>query len=359
MNKTMQRILSATLSLILALSVLVLSGGTFTEAQAESSTIKILVKRQNTATNEARDLWWLKYLQYWLDEKGYNVTPDISQSIEPEQQISLMLGTDSLPDLIWAVPLTATQAVMYGEGEGMILDWSPYLNDETMPNLMKILRKEPDCLPAITCPDGKVYGLPYITSRGWGQGAGNMPFSYSMYWNKNWLEQVGVTELPTTLDGFVDVLRKFKNEIKLENSAEVIPLVLQEAPGYLATYIWGAMGYYAGLSDFGSEPTLKVGAGGELFIPALTEDYKTFISYMKTIYDEGLVSKDFFTMDRTVAEGLMADGICGAIGHWTLAWASDTFTDWISMLPAVTGDNPFVAGSISVPYIYGGNPYRI
>ena len=194
MNKTMQRILSALLSLVMALSVLVLSGVAVTEAQAESTTIKILTTRNNkAATNEARDLWWFRYLEYWLNEQGYNVTLDITQSMEPQQQISLMLGTDSLPDLIWGIGLTATQAVMYGVGEGMILDWSPYLNDETMPNLMKMLRAEPDCLPAITCPDGKVYGLPYITSRGWGQGAGNMPFSFSMFWNlwrrKAWLSK--------------------------------------------------------------------------------------------------------------------------------------------------------------------------
>ena len=361
MNKTMRRILSAALSLMLVLSVLFVSGTAVATAQAEGAktTIKILTTRNNkTATNEAKDLWWFRYLEYWLNQQGYNVTLDVVQTMEPAQQLSLMLGTDTLPDLIWGIPLTAAQAVMYGVGEGMILDWTPYINEETMPNLVKMLEAEPDCLPAITCPDGKVYGLPYITSRGWGQGAGNMPFSFSMFWNKNWLEQVGVTELPTTLDGFVDVLRLFKSQIKLEDGKEVIPFVSHAVPGYLANYIWGAMGYYAGISSFGSEPTLKVGTGGELVIPATTEDYKTFISYMKTLYDEKLISEDYFTMDRTVAEGLMSDGVCGAVSHFTLGtWAPETYADWISMLPATTGDTPYVAGSISVPYINGGNPY--
>ena len=47
----------------------------------------------------------------------------------------------------------------YGD-DGTFIDLTPYLTEEYMPNLSKILDENPDIRSAITMDDGYIYGLP-------------------------------------------------------------------------------------------------------------------------------------------------------------------------------------------------------
>ena len=177
-------------------------------------TISILTGRHSNATNNAEDIWFFKYLEWWLGQQGYNAKIEVQQSSELDQQISLALGTDTLPDLIWGKTLLTENAVQYGTEEKMILDLAPYINEETMPNLCESLAKVPDALTASTLPDGGIYGLPYITYRGYMAATGSYGDAHRVYFDQKWLDACG-KEVPKTIDEFLDVLRAFK-EIKPE-----------------------------------------------------------------------------------------------------------------------------------------------
>lgn len=306
-------------------------------------TISILTGRMSNATNDADDIWYFKYLEWWMNEQGYNVTIDVQQTSEMNQQLSLLLGTNSLPDLIWGTHLTEDYAVMYGQGEGMILDWTPYLNEETMPNLYGILQENQNALAASTLPDGGIFGLPYLSTNSEGSNYTTFGMVDRMYVNTKWLEQCDL-EMPTDLDGFLDMLRAFKN-VELESGEEVIPAVSNV--GYFGRYFWMGLGWYG--ADFDEYGTMFAIKDGKVNLPAATEDYRTFIEIMKTCYEEGLISPDYFTMDATTARGYMKAGTCGVLCDYTLG-NTEVFSDWVAVPPILIGDNDQIVVSASANY---------
>lgn len=289
--------------------------------------LNIMVSRHTEATNDAADLWFFKYLDWWLKEQGWtNVTIKPIQMSE-DTQINLMLATDSLPDLIMGPGLSASNAVVYGMGEGMIMDWAPYMNEEDMPNLMNRMRT--DIMNAITAPNGAVYTVPNISSADVSYKGPSSDFGMSdrMFVHQAWLDKTGKS-VPTNLEELIDMLRAFK-EVKLESGEEVVPL--SNANKFLEKYIWTGLGYYgsSGMFTTGEQIAIK---NEQLWLPAYTEDFRYYVTLMNQLYTEGLISPDFFTMDTTTARGIMTAGRCGVLCDYTLSKVPEgTQTEWISI----------------------------
>ena len=53
--------------------------------------------------------------------------------------------------------------MQYGVQEGMLLEWTPYLNETLMPILTKVFAEQPEILESATAPNNGVYALPYLT----------------------------------------------------------------------------------------------------------------------------------------------------------------------------------------------------
>ncbi len=311
--------------------------------------LEIMVSRHTDTTNDASDLWFFKYLDWWLKEQGWtNVTIKATQLSESDQ-LSLMLATDSIPDLILGPSLNKSNSVIYGTGEKMIMDWAPYLNEEDMPNLMNRMRDE--ILSGITAPDGGVYTLPYIKSADVSYKGPSSDFGMSdrMFVHQEWLDKVG-KELPTTLEELIDMLRAFKN-VTLESGEEVVPLA--NANNFLEKYIWTGLGYYGSASKHttGKELSIK---DGKIAYPAYSEDYRYFVTLLNQLYTEGLISPDFFTMDTTTARGIMAAGRCGVLCDFTLSKVpADTQTEWLSIPVFALNGNTTVAMTLTPNYDNG------
>lgn len=300
----------------------------------EPVTLKILTQRHAGSTTDADDLWFFKYLEYWFAQQGYDVTIDVQQTNEASTEKSLLLGTDTLSDVVWGIGLGKTNAALYGMEEGMLLNWAPYVNESLMPNLCHWLKEYPDVTPDITAPDGGIYALPYFAPSQYASGCYGT--SERLYYRQSWLDACGVKN-PTTQEEFINTLRAFKN-MKLANGATPIPVV--SAGSFLEKYLWTGLGFY------GTEPN-KYGSNlmikdGELVIPAYTESYRDFIKIMNTLYSEGLLARDYFSMSDTTAGGLMRDGSCGALAWWTLEYVGEdpkAFGDIVCANPILFGDN--------------------
>lgn len=298
---------------------------------SEPVTLTVLTQRHNGTTTEASDLWFFKYMEYWFAEQGYDVTIEVQQTNEAGTQTSLLLGTNSLPDIVWAIKLSAANVMQYGTEEEIVLDWTPYLNESLMPNLCAQFEAQPEVKVAHTAPNGGMYALPYFTPSQTPSGCYGT--SERLYFRQSWLDAVGMKN-PTTEEELIEVLRAFKN-VQTENGQTAIPLV--SADNFLEKYLWTGLGFY------GTEPT-KYGTNlmikdGELVLPAYTESYKDFVRLMKTFYDDGIIAKDYFSMDTTTAGGLMRDNVCGALCYWTLEYAGEDFSDIVCANPILLGDN--------------------
>lgn len=174
MRKTLKRIVAMTLMAMLLIGCL---AGCNTENErpevtlatknedglytTEPVTLKVAVGRHPEALTKANEIWYFKYMEWWFAQKGYDVTIEVQDS--NREQINLMLNTDTMPDIVWAISMSTTDTVKYGVEEHMLLDWTPYLTEDLMPNLLKQYEKNPSMKAAQTAPDGGMYGLPYIT----------------------------------------------------------------------------------------------------------------------------------------------------------------------------------------------------
>lgn len=325
------------------------STGTPEQAEEEAaSSGEVPVLRLATAlhteqTVALEDLWFFKHL-----EKKFNVKFELEDlGDDPQSRISNFFLADDLPDLVW-MPLNTTDAMTYGVGEGMLLDWTPYMNEETMPNLMKALEDYPDALIASTTPDGKVYSLPYIRGPIYANNTGAFSGSIRMNINKEWLDAVGL-EKPTTLDEFLDVARAFKEKDPGNVGAELIPVI--DNQNKLKDYIWNSLGFYgAGLGSYGFGLAIK---NDEIQVPAYSSEAKEFLETLHTMYTEGLVSQDYFTLDSDTMRAKIAAGYVGIFGDSTLQPAENNWEAWDALSPLASDVNDTRVAHVNAGYSIG------
>ena len=336
MTPMLKRFLSITLAAVCVLTCFI--GCTPAEEVApntgldinEPVTLTILTTRHPEYTTEANELWFFKYMEWWYAQKGYDVTIEVQQTTEAGTQASLLLNTNALPDIMWSIPLSSTNTVTYAVEDTMVLDWTPYLTEELMPNLLKQFEANPSMKAAHIAPDGGIYGIPYIT-----------PYPYStvigmanrVYVRQSWLDAVG-KEVPTTQEEFLDVLRAFKN-YKMPDGSKTYPILSDV--DFLEKYLWLCLGYYGTESaKFGTSFMIK---DEQVQLPCYTEDYREFIEIMHTLYAEGILSRDHFSMTGGQITGLINSGNGGMHAWYTLQYVQEDYEDQVMLGPIPMGDN--------------------
>ena len=295
-------------------------------------TISIMTGRHAGYDNDASELWFFKYMEYWFAQQGYTVNIEVQQSSDMNQTKALALNTDTLPDIMWSPELKNEEIVRYAIEEGMILEWTPYLNDTLMPNLCARFEEMPDSKVGSTAPNGGIYALPYFSPRQ--VASGSYGTSERLYFRQSWLDKAGVTN-PTTKDELLNVLRAFKTKITdVTPEKDDVPLVSSSA--FLEKYLWTCLGFYGTEpGKFGTNIMIK---NEELVLPAYTESYKEFVTIMKTMYDEGLIAQDFFSYSDASCGALISAEKSGALCWWTLEHVGDKFADIVCANPIPMGD---------------------
>lgn len=293
----------------------------------EPVTLTVAVGRHPEATTAADEIWYFKYMEWWFAQKGYDVTIVVQDS--NREQTNLNLNANTLPDIVWALSMSTTDTMRYGVQEHMLLDWTPYLTEELMPNLLALYKANPSMRAAQTAPDGGIYGLPYVT-----------PYPYStipgmtnrMFVRRSWLDEVGL-DMPKTQQEFLDMLRAFKN---VQRPGKLTYPLISDA-SFLEKYLWTCLGYYGtDGSRFGTELAIK---DEQVMLPAYSEDYRDFVTIMNTMYMEGLIPHDFFTMNSAQATAKINDASTGVHGWWTLQYVGDDWADQELLGPIPMGSN--------------------
>lgn len=330
-------------SLLLAVALLVSVFSTLAVAE-EKVTVSLLTTRNSTATNDIEDVWFFKYLAQKM-----NVDFELEQTLETDQRISLMFASDSVPDLVWGIRLSNNDVMVYGMQEGMCLNWKDLITPELMPNTYQAMQDYPDAFTASTAPDGNIYTLPMITGSSYYANTGSFSAAIRMYINKDWMDACGITELPTTLDEYLEVLRTFKEKDPMGLGENNIPLIGNQEKD--KTFVWNALGFHGTATQaYGTSFDLK---DNQLVLPCYTEEAKEFITFYNTLYNEGLISPDYFTLDQTAARGLMASGVCGVLGDSTLAAIGDAWSSWIALSPLTSDVNDVAVAAFNPGYSVG------
>lgn len=261
-------------------------------------------------------------LKQMQENAGINIEW-ITMSDSLAEQVNIRIGTDDLPDAFQAVGFSNYDLSNYGK-DGTFIDLTPYLTEEYMPNLAKILEEHPEICSAITMNDGGIYGLPAAEQMGTaGIGADK---DYSIYSvpqfsmiNKAWLDDLGLS-VPTTLDELHTVLKAFKdNDMSAKYYGNAAGSTIPMSTGF-DQWCWGQNIFYAGFG-FTNWPNdvcndLVLREDGTVEFICASDQYRKAVTYFHDWYAEGLMDIEMFSQSQTQLISKCSQGYVGVATWW-------------------------------------------
>ncbi len=270
-------------------------------------TLKVAVPQR------AQDVDWNKNWFWNWAKDAMNINFEVEQIPESGagERKNLIFASNDLPDILWGVQLSQSDIVRYGQSEMQLLPINEYMTEELMPNLVEWSKQV--SLETCMTPDGNIYAAPYIDYTAFNTGNG-----WSIFVDKEWMDKLGYT-MPTTVEELTDLLRAYKAD-----NPDIIPMGGSvNSAAYLMPHLMNAYGLGVLSGDnYGLNPAfLKC---EELVVPCATEEYKYYLTTLKTWYDEGLISPDFFTMDDMTNMAQAAEGKYAALAFpFSSVWPND------------------------------------
>lgn len=260
------------------------------------------------------------------------------------EQVNIRIAGESLPDAFIGVGFSNVDIAEYGS-DGTFIDLTPYITEEYMPNLTKILEENPDIKAAITMDDGKIYGLPAGEQMGTA-GIGKEE-DYSIYTipqfsmiNKAWLDELGLP-VPTTLEELHTALKAFKdNDMSAKYYGNEAGSTIPMSTGF-DEWCWGQNIFYAGFG-FTNWPNdvcndLILNDDGEINFVCDDDSYRDAITYFHDWYAEGLMDIEMFSQDTTQLMAKCQQGYVGVSTWWYIEELMGEYADDYVFLPVLDG----------------------
>lgn len=268
----------------------------------------------------------------------------ITMSDSLGEQVNIRIGTDDLPDAFQAVGFSNYDLSNYGK-DGTFIDLTPYLTEEYMPNLSKILEKYPEIRSAITMNDGGIYGLPAAEQMGTA-GIG-LDKDYSIYSvpqfsmiNKAWLDDLGLS-IPTTLDELHTVLKAFKdNDMSAKYYGNAAGSTIPMSTGF-DEWCWGQNIFYAGFG-FTNWPNdvckdLVLRDDGTVEFICVSDAYREAVTYFHDWYAEGLMDPEMFSQTDSQLISKCSQGYVGVATWWYIEEVMGDYAGDYVFLPVLDG----------------------
>lgn len=224
-----------------------------------------------------------------------------------ETQLTLMMTTNDLPDILCEIDLSRADVNKYGQ-EGYFLDMSQYLN--LMPNFEERMELDPALYAYSRDENGAIYGISKtrdsLASRAVSQA----------FLNTDWLDAVGM-EYPKTTEDLYNVLKAFKEQDANENGDpnDEIPLSLtfDQYSGMRVEYVLrSAFGIYGYQSNY----QLQTDDAGKVHLAETTDNWKEYVKYMNRLYEEGLLDQDCFIQTGDEYDAKIKNNTIGLMGNW-------------------------------------------
>ncbi|MCR2804704.1 extracellular solute-binding protein [Paenibacillus soyae] len=225
-----------------------------------------------------------------------------------QEKKNLTFASDNLPDVFFAGSLTTFDQINYGK-QGLLIPLEDLI-DQYAPNFKALMDKNPAIRRAITAPDGHIYALPQVSDI-----IRDMMF-FRTYLNAEWMEALGNPQVAQTTDELLELLKRFRDEDPNKNGKQdELPLsflnVKNDSLNIPRTYIMPAFGV---LEDRPNQSRLQV-SGDKVSAVFMSEGYKEFLKYMKTLHDEKLLDPEIFTHTDQQLKAKGQEGLIGMTMH--------------------------------------------
>lgn len=260
------------------------------------------------------------------------------------EQVNIRIAGNELPDAFMGVGFSNYDLTNYG-GDGTFIDLTPYLTEEYMPNLAKILEENPDIKSAITMNDGGIYGLPAAEKMGTaGIGADE---NYSIYTvpqfsmiNKAWLDDLGL-EVPATLDELHTALKAFAdNDMSAKYYGNPAGSTIPMSTGF-DEWCWGQNIFYAGFgfTNWTNDvcKDLVLNPDGKVDFVCARDEYRDAVTYFHDWYAEGLMDQEMFSQSDTQLIAKCSQGYVGVSTWWYIEELMGDYAKDYVFLPVLDG----------------------
>ena len=289
-----------------------------TVGAAEGYTYKIATVRWN-------DTWPTDFLTDGVmgdlaKEADIDIEWQIYYSNDFGEQKALLFASDDLPDAFFGSCGLGDSDIV--QNKEKLLELTDLINEETMPNLMKIFEEDPTMRMACTDRNEQIYSLPK-----------KIPFRPKLnsqnYINKEWLDNLNL-EMPTNYDELKEVLIAFK-----EQDADGDGDPNNEIPisGYKPGYGSVLLDSFD-LIERGDEHMSLDANNKVVFVP--TQDhYKEAVKYLRELWELGVMDGEYFTQEGSMYTAkLQKEGgsQIGIFSGWTAdSWAGPNTKQFVQM----------------------------
>lgn len=229
-----------------------------------------------------------------------------------DTNVSMAISMGSLPDIM---VVSSQDEVEQLVGAGLIEDLTESYNNCISDRIRKMYESYGDSLKDMVTYDGKIMALPET----------NITDGPNLVWlRKDWMDKLGLSE-PHTIDDVVNIVKHFISEDPGNNGEDASgkPNTVGLA---VDTDVTGECGYSSEFlldiifACFGAYPKQWImNDDGEIVYGSVIDEAKEALSYINSLYNQGVIDNDFLLRTSTNICELIENGLCGSFfGPW---WA--------------------------------------
>ncbi len=248
----------------------------------------------------------------WQDTpfiKGLEENTGIKLKIVHPQDFSVYFAGQDYADMIFYQWDTYVGGAAKAISDNIIIPIEDYL-EKNAPDYKAFIEGNKDWNKMATTSDGHKYAFNFVRTEE------VLRTSCGLIIREDWMKDLGL-ELPETPDELKNVLIAFRDK-----KGATAPLSLA-----YGTMQWGfaELGMVSGA--FGIPSYYSYVDNGTVKYGAYEDGYKEYLAYMNDLYKEGLLDKNFMTLDGTTVTANLINGVSGlvlgsggsGIGNWMTA----------------------------------------
>ncbi len=235
----------------------------------------------------------LPFWQYMEELTNVHIEWEIVPSESFEEIISTKLAAgQDLPDIIDVS--TPVNAINAGKN-GLLVNMAPLLEDNGY--WTKALLEENAFSKALmTLEDGSMYAITATVVPKRNQ--------IVCLYNKAWMEKIGA-QIPTTTEEFLEVAKKMVG-IDFNGNGKDDEIVLTSPHNF----VFDSFSFSYGLELFESWDAFSADKDGVVYADYTCDKMKDYLTYLKQLYDAGVLDKEIFNADwNTFYEKVAADRV--------------------------------------------------
>lgn len=231
-------------------------------------------------------------VDYWREKTGYDFDIVILPTgDEGKEKLNLMFNGGQVEGVVFT---QTTYKASQMAAQGLLEPLDSYLADNTLYNQYKDIQ-------ALGEYDGSQYGIVVPTDGIFAQGSLTVA-------RKDIMTANGFAQQPKTFEEFNDLLYMFKDQGMTAMAVYDSPT---KKPFDMFLSMFGISSTHA--SNF------MLGEDGKLQFKMISDQAKDYLAYMHQLYVDGIIPKDFASLDITAANELYLGGKAGMVAN-DIAW---------------------------------------